>query len=84
MYRIFVVEDDRTIAREVCRLAESWGMEAKSAEDLRNVAAEAAEYGPHLIIMDIGLPFFDGYYWCRGCGSRRLRPSCFCRRRRTI
>ena len=43
MYRIFVVEDDRTIAREVCRLAESWGMEAKSAEDLRNVAAEAAE-----------------------------------------
>ena len=45
MYRIFVVEDDRTIAREVCRLAESWGMEAKSAEDLRAVAAEAAEYG---------------------------------------
>lgn len=77
MYRIFVVEDDRTIAREVCRLAESWGMEAKSAEDLRNVAAEAAEYGPHLIIMDIGLPFFDGYYWCRELRKQTAVPILF-------
>ena len=77
MYRIFVVEDDRTIAREVCRLAESWGMEAKSAEDLRNVAAEAAEYGPHLIIMDIGLPFFDGYYWCRELRKQTAAPILF-------
>lgn len=77
MYRIFVVKDDRTIAREVCRLAESWGMEAKSAEDLRNVAAEAAEYGPHLIIMDIGLPFFDGYYWCRELRKQTAAPILF-------
>ena len=77
MYRIFVVEDDRTIAREVCRLAESWGMEAKSAEDLRNVAAEAAEYGPHLIIMDIGLPFFDGYHWCRELRKQTAAPILF-------
>ena len=77
MYRIFVVEDDRTIAREVCRLAESWGMEAKSAEDIRNVAAEAAEYGPHLIIMDIGLPFFDGYYWCRELRKQTAAPILF-------
>ena len=77
MYRIFVVEDDRTIAREVCRLAESWGMEAKSAEDLRNVAAEAAEYGPHLIIMDIGLPFFDWYYWCRELRKQTAAPILF-------
>ena len=77
MYRIFVVEDDRTIAREVCRLAESWGMEAKSAEDLRNVAAEAAEYGPHMIIMDIGLPFFDGYYWCRELRKQTAAPILF-------
>lgn len=83
MYRIFVVEDDRTIAREVCRLAESWGMEAKSAEDLRNVAAEAAAYEPHLIIMDIGLPFLTGITGAGSCGSRRLRPSCSCHRRRT-
>ena len=54
MYRIFVVEEDRTIAREVCRLAESWGMEAKSAEDLRNVAAEAAELLKMLLATDAG------------------------------
>ena len=41
MYRIFVVEDDRTIAQEVCRLAESWGLEARCARDLRAVTEEA-------------------------------------------
>ena len=77
MYRIFVVEDDRTIAREVCRLAESWGMEAKSAEDLRAVTEEAAAYEPHLIIMDIGLPFFDGYHWCRELRKQTAAPILF-------
>ena len=75
MYRIFVVEDDRTIAREVCRLAESWGMEAKSAEDLRAVTEEAAAYE--------ACRFLTGITGAGSCGSRRLRPSCSCHRRRT-
>ena len=44
MYRIFIVEDDRTIAQEVCRLAESWGLEARCACDLRAVTGEAAAF----------------------------------------
>ena len=64
MYRIFIVEDDRTIAQAVAHLAESWGLEVRCVRDFRAVTAEAAEFQPHLIILDIALPCFDGYHWC--------------------
>ena len=77
MYRIFVVEDDRTIAQEVCRLAESWGLEARCACDLRAVTEEAAAFAPHLIILDIALPCFDGYHWCRELRKQTNAPILF-------
>lgn len=77
MYRIFVVEDDRTIAQEVCRLAESWGLEARCARDLRAVTEEAAAFAPHLIILDIALPCFDGYHWCRELRKQTNAPILF-------
>ena len=55
MYRIFIVEDDRTIAQAVAHLAESWGLEVRCVRDFRAVTAEAAEFQPHLIILDIAL-----------------------------
>ena len=77
MYRIFIVEDDRTIAQEVCRLAESWGLEARCARDLRAVTEEAAAFAPHLIILDIALPCFDGYHWCRELRKQTNVPILF-------
>ena len=65
MYRIFIVEDDAAIAQAVCEQAESWALEARCVSDFRRVAEETAAYGPHLILLDISLPFFDGYHWCR-------------------
>ena len=65
MYRIFIVEDDAAIAQAVCEQAESWALEARCVSDFRRVAEEAAAYGPHLILLDISLPFIDGYHWCR-------------------
>lgn len=64
MYRILIVEDDRGIAGAVRELIEAWGLEAKCAENFRDILAEAAAYAPHLILMDIALPFFNGYHWC--------------------
>lgn len=64
MYRILIVEDDRGIAEAVKELAEAWDLQARCIENFRNVLAEFAEYAPHLILMDISLPFFDGYHWC--------------------
>ena len=65
MYRVLIVEDDRGIAESVREAAAAWGFDARSAENFRDVAGEFAAFAPHLVLMDIGLPFFDGYYWCR-------------------
>ena len=64
MYRIFIVEDDAGIARGVEQQIRSWGMEAVTAVDFRNITAEFAACQPHLVLMDIGLPFMNGYHWC--------------------
>lgn len=65
MYRIMIVEDDRGIAQGVADQIAAWDMEAKCVEDFRNVLGEFAAWGPHMVLMDISLPFMDGYYWCR-------------------
>ena len=65
MYRILIVEDDRGIAGAIQGAAAAWGFDARSTENFRDVAGEFAAFQPHLVRMDIGLPFFDGYHWCR-------------------
>lgn len=64
MYRIFIVEDDEGIARGVAQLVNAWGMEAVTVRDFRNVSGEFAACNPQLVLMDIGLPFMNGYHWC--------------------
>lgn len=64
MYRILIVEDDRGIARGVVEQIAAWDMEAKCVEDFRNVLGEFAAYAPHMVLMDISLPFMNGYHWC--------------------
>ena len=64
MYRIFVVEDDPVIAGAVCRHLESWGYTVACARRLDQVMGEFAAFDPHLVILDISLPFFNGYHWC--------------------
>ncbi len=64
MYRILIVEDDRGIAEAIKEQAEQWELQAHIVQNFRNVMAEFAEYGPHLVLLDIGLPFFNGYHWC--------------------
>ena len=64
MYRIFIVEDDDVIAGVIAANLKNWGFEAGICEDFRNVTAEFAAYEPHLVLMDISLPFFNGYHWC--------------------
>lgn len=64
MYRILIVEDDPGIARGVSQLIAAWGMEAVTVRDFQNVSGEFAACNPHLVLMDIGLPFMNGYHWC--------------------
>ena len=64
MYRIFIVEDDPTMANAMKEKIESWGNEARIVEHFQNVMTEFTAYDPHLVLMDIMLPFFNGYHWC--------------------
>ena len=64
MYKIFLVEDDDAIAGAVVRHIASWGWEARRAEDLTKVMEEFTAFSPHLVLLDIGLPYRNGYHWC--------------------
>ena len=77
MYRILIVEDDVGIAEAAKRQLESWGMEAMCAADFRDVMGEFAAYAPHLVLMDIALPFFNGYHWCERIRSVSQTPIIF-------
>ena len=64
MYKLFIVEDDTGIAESVKELAEMWDFEVKLCENFRNVTEEFTAFQPHIVLLDIGLPFFNGYHWC--------------------
>lgn len=64
MYKLFIVEDDSGIASAVKELAETWEFEVCLCENFRAVTDEFAAFQPHIVLMDIGLPFFNGYHWC--------------------
>lgn len=63
-YRIFIVEDDAVIARVVRTHLASWGYTVQCAEDFDNVLGEFTAFAPQLVLLDISLPFFNGYHWC--------------------
>lgn len=64
MYRILIVEDDAGIANGTKTCAERWGMECRCVQDFRNVMGEFGSFQPHLVLLDISLPFMNGYHWC--------------------
>jgi len=64
MYKLLIVEDDLGIAGAIKEHAETWDLEVRAVEDFRSVLTEVSEFKPHLILLDISLPFFDGYHWC--------------------
>ena len=65
MYKVMVVEDDRGIAEGLKALMGNWGMEVILVEDFTAVMSTFAEGQPHLVLLDITLPFMNGYHWCQ-------------------
>ena len=64
MYRIYIAEDDEGIARAISKGLSGWELDTRCAADFRHITDEIAEYQPHLVLMDITLPFCNGLYWC--------------------
>ena len=64
MYKLLIVEDDNCIAEAIKTGAEMWNIQTHITENFRNVMSEFAEFAPHIVLLDIALPFFNGYHWC--------------------
>ena len=65
MHRIFIVEDDAAIAAALQKHLTTWGFDVRCAEDFRNVLTECTAFDPQLVLLDITLPFYNGYHWCQ-------------------
>lgn len=62
---IMIVEDDETLAEEIKQFLERWGYQAVKAGHFEDILKEFDSCRPHLILMDVNLPYYDGFYWCR-------------------
>lgn len=65
MYKILIVEDDMIIASSVKEYLRTWGMETEVITDFEKVIENFIAFDPQLVLMDITLPFFNGYHWCQ-------------------
>lgn len=65
MYKILLVEDDEAISNSIKNHLENWGFEIAAVRDFRNIINEFNKVNPHIVLLDLILPFYDGYYWCK-------------------
>lgn len=65
MYRILIIEDDQTIAKAVCSHLQKWNYDAQYVTDFKNVMEHVIKFSPELVILDIMLPFYNGFHWCQ-------------------
>ncbi len=65
MYKILIIEDDMTMADIMKKQIEAWGNEVNYVRDFQDVLQNFTEYDPHLVLIDIMLPFYNGYHWCK-------------------
>ena len=77
MYRILIVEDDAVIASEIKQNLDRWGFEAHTASNFSDIVGVFNRVNPQLVLMDISLPFFNGYYWCGEIRKQSKVPVIF-------
>ncbi len=63
-YKILIAEDDEQIAAAMAEHIAKWGYEVQCVQDFSNLLSEFISFDPQLVLLDIGLPFYNGYYWC--------------------
>ncbi len=64
MYKILIIEDDFTIASTISSHLEKWGFSTKYVQDFHNIIDIFTAYAPDLVLMDINLPYYNGFHWC--------------------
>ena len=76
MSNVYIVEDDPVIAGAVADHLATWQMQSRCAKDFEHILEEVEEYQPDIILLDIKLPYYNGFYWCmeiRHSGAPELR-----------
>ena len=64
MHKILIIEDDEIIAKSIEKEISNWGFTAKRITDFQDIIPQFVEFDPQLVLLDITLPFFNGYHWC--------------------
>lgn len=77
MFRVMIVEDDSKIREFVKESLEKWGYEVAAVEDFNEIFNIFVKHQPHLVLMDINLPSFDGFYWCNKIREVSKAPIIF-------
>lgn len=76
-HKILIVEDDETILSSIVKSLKMWDLDARGINDFHDVTSEFIAYNPSLVIMDIGLPFYNGYKWCEDIRKLSKVPIIF-------
>lgn len=77
MYKLLIVEDDFTIADTLKNHLDKWGFQTKYAEDFRNITDIFTDFAPDLVLMDINLPYYNGFHWCSEIRKTSTTPIIF-------
>ncbi len=77
MFKLFLIEDDASLFQEIKKRLSQWSYEVYGVSDFNNVFQEFTSIKPDLVIIDIQLPKFDGFHWCRMIRSHSNVPILF-------
>ncbi len=77
MYKILIIEDDRVIAEEISKGLMKWGYHTEKITDFSDIINQFIDFSPHLVLMDISLPFYNGYHWCQEIRKISKAPVLF-------
>lgn len=77
MYKILIVEDDEIIADSIKKYLESWSYEIQTIRDFNAVDREFEEFNPDLVLLDISLPYYNGFFWCEKIRKKSNKPIIF-------
>ncbi|MCH5138328.1 response regulator transcription factor, partial [Clostridiaceae bacterium UIB06] len=76
-YKIYIVEDDLSISNLLQQHINKYGFEVRAAENFEDIMIEFNQYNPDLVLLDVNLPKFDGFYWCRKIRQQSKIPIVF-------
>jgi DNA-binding response OmpR family regulator len=77
MYKILIVEDDSVISKQLGKQLKEWGFDTSCVKDFQNVLAEFQAFSPSLVLLDIKLPFYNGFHWCEKIRETSQVPVIF-------